>query len=653
MIAGPPTGNEMATGHWPARHVLPWVEKAMQWTPQYPFDTTELKFEPTPAAALHNYQVLENYDFDLQRLITGTGARNTPLRPGSEFRPIYFLEPIFRDHPLWERAKRTMTDGFTMPLRELADSDRVADVLEAIRYGNHKSTQMNPGIVIEMLNEEVTRGWQLVLPCDRIPLIPETIVSPLGLVCQKTIDEHGKSTDKWRLTHDQSFKFQSGTSVNSRVDKERLARCLYGTALRRFIHAILIYRSKFPTAPLLMAKFDLKSAYRRAHFSGISALQSIATSHGLRVNSTSPDEELAYVSLRFTFGGSPNPSEFSVLSEMIADLANVLIQDPGWSPRELHSPFVSLTENKPSLEPSNVPFAKSRQLLVDWELNNLGATEAYIDDIFTVFPCKSMKQFERGRNAALLAIDTLGRPTHDDDPLPRDPIVATKKVQAEGTPTEVLTVLGWTIDTRRLIIRLPTEKAEAWDTELDALIKQGDEGRRIPLKRLEQAQGRNIYVAMIVPGAMHFQSRMYAAIARAQKHRYTRLRAEERRDLRLLRHLLHVARSGISLNNIAFRMPDHFGRSDAYEGGLGGYDLTSGRAWRFPIPTELQHRKSQNFLEYLACMIQLVCMLVDNKWEPGDCFLSVGDNTSALGWIHKSNFHPEKDKEQASHLALA
>jgi hypothetical protein len=231
--------------------------------------------------------------------------------------------------------------------------------------------------------------------------------------------------------------------------------------------------------------------------------------------------------------------------------------------------------------------------------------------------------------------------------------VATKKVAAEGTPTEVLTVLGWTIDTRRLLIRLPEEKADAWDAELDALLKLGDAGYPIPLKRLEQAQGRNIYVAMIVPGDMHFQSRMYAAIERAKLHKRTRLRAEERRDLRLLRRLLQSARAGISLNNIAFRMPDHFGRSDAFEEGLGGYDLTSGRAWRFPIPPKLRHRKSQNFLEYLACMIQLICMLADNKWSRGDCFLSIGDNTSALGWIHKSNFHPESNAEQASHLALA
>jgi hypothetical protein len=343
-----------------------------------------------------------------------------------------------------------------------------------------------------------------------------------------------------------------------------------------------------------MAKFDLKSAYRRAHFSGLLALQSIATSTGLLDAKDDEDREgsdLAYVSLRFTFGGSPNPSEFSVLSEMIADLANILIQhNKDWNPKSLHSEFITLTGSKPKLEPDDVEFAQARELLIDWDLADNGVTDAYIDDIFTVFPFYSDDQFHRGRNAALLAIDVLGRPTHPNDPLPRDPIVATKKVMAEGTPSEVLTVLGWQIDTRRMIIQLPQEKADSWIADMDALIRDGDKGNPIGLKRLESIQGRNVNVATIIRGAFHYQSRMYAAIKRAKRKRVTRLRAKERRDLRLLRHLLEVAKRGVSLNEVVHRMPDHIGRSDAFEGSIGGFDLTSGRAWRLAIPPDLQHK---------------------------------------------------------------
>lgn len=49
-----------------------------------------------------------------------------------------------------------------------------------------------------------------------------------------------------------------------------------------------------------------------------------------------------------------------------------------------------------------------------------------------------------------------------------------------------------------------------------------------------------------------------------------------------------------------------------------------------------------------------MCMLVESDWKPGDCFMSIlGDNTSALGWIQKSNFNPIKVPEQVTHMALS
>lgn len=202
---------------------------------------------------------------------------------------------------------------------------------------------------------------------------------------------------------------------------------------------------------------------------------------------------------------------------------------------------------------------------------------------------------------------------------------------------------------------MPSKIATTWENDLDSLISDGDTGFEITLKRLETIQERNIHIAMIVPGAMHFHSRVYAAIDRARwsDNKVTRLKPVEHDDLRLLCHLVSVAQRGISLKNIVRRMPDHIGRSDAFEGGIGGYNLGSGRAWRYQIPLADRHKKSQNFLEYLACMTQLICMLEECEWRHDDCFLIVGDNTSALGWINKSNFKPETDPEQATHLALA
>lgn len=514
--------NTLKINPWPKRlkPLIGAITKAMEWTPPLPFDTTAFGFQSTMETAKRNLQILEDNDFDLQAIITDEQAHNTPLRPGSEFRPIELLNAVFHNHPLWPRVRRTLAKGFTMPLKTLPELERVDDVYEALRYGNHKSTHANPDIVLEMLDEEVRYGWQLVLPASSIPMIPGTIVSPLGLVKQTSINEHGESVVKWRSTHDQSFKFGSNTSVNSRVETEKLANCFYGNALRRFIHAIMLYRRRLPKTPLLIAKFDLKSAYRRTHFSGTSALQSIATSSGIARHPPMPEEseELAYVSLRLTFGGSTNPSEFSLISEMIADLSNILLQHKDWNPNQLHSEFISIVSPTPKLESTDVDFTAARELLLEWEMSDYGVTEAYIDDIFVVFPFASDDHLERGRNAPLLAIDTMGRPTHKDDPLPRDPIVAIKKLKAEGTPSEIMTVLGWQIDTRRLLIQLPGKKADTWDTELANLIIDGDKGFEINLKRLETIQGRNVHIATTVPGAMHFHRRMYTAIERARSN---------------------------------------------------------------------------------------------------------------------------------------
>jgi hypothetical protein len=200
--------------------------------------------------------------------------------------------------------------GAEMPLQQLAEDQRRADLSAAIAYGNHKSAKSNGEIALATLQDEVTRGWQLPLPVPSLDSIPGVVVSPVGMTDQRTIDENGRIVQKWRLTHDQSFSFDSGFSVNARVIEEKLDPCLYGWVLKRLAHAICFYRNKFPGTPILGAKFDLKSAYRRVHAASSTAIQSVVTTQGLGAQT-----DLALVSLRMTFGGKANPSEFSTISE--------------------------------------------------------------------------------------------------------------------------------------------------------------------------------------------------------------------------------------------------------------------------------------------------------------------------------------------------
>jgi len=91
-------------------------------------------------------------------------------------------------------------------------------------------------------------------------------------------------------------------------------------------------------------------------------------------------------------------------------------------------------------------------------------------------------------------------------------------------------------------------------------------------------------------------------------------------------------------------MPNHIICMDASEFGLGGYSLTT---WHWEVPLKDQQQKSINFLEFLACIMGIMISIVAGKGALGDCYLSMGDNTSLLGWLHKSNF--AADSEQALH----
>jgi hypothetical protein len=151
--------------------------------------------------------------------------------------------------------------GAEMPLHPIHEDARRMDLLAAISYGNHKSARDNGKIALATLEDEVIRGWQLPIPIHSLTDIPDVVVSPVGMTDQRTINEHGEIVPKWRLTHDQSFRFDSGHSVNSRIIDDRLAPCLYGWVIKRVVHAICFYRIHYPSTPILGAKFDLKSAY--------------------------------------------------------------------------------------------------------------------------------------------------------------------------------------------------------------------------------------------------------------------------------------------------------------------------------------------------------------------------------------------------------
>lgn len=94
------------------------------------------------------------------------------------------------------------------------------------------------------------------------------------------------------MTHDQSFNYDLTPpipSINERLQRKKLSVSVYSFAMRHSIlhtstqsFAYVPYQVPvYPLQPILISKFDFKSAYRRIHFSAKSALHSVVSTSGL------------------------------------------------------------------------------------------------------------------------------------------------------------------------------------------------------------------------------------------------------------------------------------------------------------------------------------------------------------------------------------
>ena len=150
----------------------------------------------------------------------------------SEFRPPEVLERIFSKHPNWDRMKCILMNGSNWPLKELDNESRASDLSEALAFGNHKGATEKSKLLKQLMSKDVTHGYGLVLPLSKVTRIKGLLMALMNIQKQNTIDETGRIIKKDRLTHDQSYKWGSGMSVNSRVEKEKLLLCMFGACIK-------------------------------------------------------------------------------------------------------------------------------------------------------------------------------------------------------------------------------------------------------------------------------------------------------------------------------------------------------------------------------------------------------------------------------------
>jgi hypothetical protein len=380
-----------------------------------------------------------------------------------------------------------------------------------------------------------------------------------------------------------------------------------------------------PNKKIFIAKYDYSDAYPRVAHSALAAAQSIIVFAGI-----------AYIALRLTFGGPPNPPTWFAFSEMVTDLSNEIPLCDDWDPEILRSPAQPLTPTPIEL-PEDEPIAPGRSMAVEVPANVTGRTDSFIGDLIRVFLDTPVNR-KREPHAVPLSIHVTSRPhLGSAEPVTRKELLSGPKLIAEGSPAEVQIVLGWTLNTRSLTILLPLDKFEAWSTDLRDFIKNG----KTSFGALESMVGRLNHAGFVIPLSRHFLNRFRLRIlARRHKSQQITLSKDEISDLQLWVEFLQQARRGISLNCITTRNPSKLGWSDSCPFGLGGF-LLSGRAWRIQIPPMSPIYGvdiANNVLEFLAMLVTIWLTILECNQEGShqNCILVMGDNTSAIGWMHKS-----------------
>jgi len=286
------------------------------------------------------------------------------------------------------------------------------------------------------------------------------------------------------------------------------------------------------------------------------------------------------MALWLTFRGSPCPNLWNCISESGTDLANMLIQNKFWDHRKFYDNLSTLIEEPKSL-PDSIEFAQAKKLAVQIPVKNVGKADIHINDTIGIALNKD-DNVNRVCKAIPLAIHTMSRPLDSSDEIPRkEIIISLKKLSAEGTPSEVKIVLGWTINTRNLRIYLPEDKYKTWTQEISIILTT----EKVKKNNMETLIGRLNHISLLMEMLIHFMSHLRQALYRATLHKFTFLRIFEKEDLHIMLKFLEIATTkGVSMNNLTYRYPTHIYRSDTSLFGLGGYNILSGQAWRFQLP---------------------------------------------------------------------
>lgn len=378
----------------------------------------------TSAAAEHNRKVLVQHNFNLEEIINSPDP--TVCTPGSEFRDESVLLTLLKSHSNWKELRDTIYGGASNKLKHPPDDQaRQAENAALILYNNHKGARDNPDIITKSINDDVIKGYAIPIPCGTELDIDGSMLCAVGTVTQKTLDEMGRTTEKDRLFHDQTFiRLPSSLSVNKLTNKLEFVGLHYGWTFYRILEQTIEMRRAFPDCAILVIKGDFKSAYRRIHYNALAAAQCMVFWGGI-----------IYMWLRLCFGGSSCPPSWRIVGEAIIDIANDLLMNEAFEVDIIKSRYFREIKDKQFL-PESPPLAQSRSTIARPPTRSYGAVDIYVDDIIGIC-VDANDNVQRLSQAMFASVDAICRPPDNQEQPPRPDCLHLSKTIIEGLAAQM------------------------------------------------------------------------------------------------------------------------------------------------------------------------------------------------------------------------
>ena len=296
------------------------------------------------------------------------------------------------------------------------------------------------------------------------------------------------------------------------MDITGLPEARYGFATLRYLHLIHHLRWNNPNERILCKKIDVEKAYCWLHTRAQIAAKCIAVwfLDSMWTGTQAPDHDVAVALRRFPFGSSPAPSNFSITSEPVFDLAGDLLLCNLWEPTDLPSPYVHRI-SAPQRLPAHIPFGIAEEADIKLDQACKGRTDGYIYNgaCAILDSANNWRMVLRAAQAVLMAFSLIFHPlAGSTEPISRPDPTSIRKLKAKRGLAEIVIFLGWLIDTQRLLISIPLTKWTTWSTQINLCLTRAS----ISGKELSSLIGHLNHVSFIIPDARHFMNHLRAMV---------------------------------------------------------------------------------------------------------------------------------------------